>query len=121
MSAKLETSQPIAPEDIRSGDFVSVLHVICEFLSVSPCDGIPAWQEIEVRRVHLMPWKTEAPMKVVEVCLPYVLVQQPDGSHRTLDVRRARLARVSQRFGRRTFKRLRKPRPSRASATSEDG
>ena len=38
------------------------------------------------------------PMKVVEVCLPFVLVERATGRHRTLDVRRHKLARVSDRY-----------------------
>lgn len=48
------------------------------------------------------------PFRVVEVCVPFVLVAEPDGAHRTLDLRRHRLARVSDRFGQRAFARLRR-------------
>lgn len=112
MSAKIETSKPVAPEDIRPGDFLSVLYVVLELLSCSPFEGVSPWEELSVRRVRFTPWQTDGPLKVVEVCLPYVLAQQRDGSHRTIDVRRYCLARVSKRFGQRVFKKF------KGSATS---
>jgi hypothetical protein len=60
---------------------------------------------VEPIRVTLMPGQAQ-PMKVVEVCLPFVLVRKASGKHETLDVRRYRFARVSKEFGRKAFKRF---------------
>lgn len=97
-------AQALAPEDIRSGDYVSILHMVGEFL---PCIDESPWRPIEPVRVLLLPWSV-SPMKVVEVCLPYVLIRGMDGKHHTLDTRRYRLARVSKEFGRKAFKRFQK-------------
>lgn len=94
-------SQALAPEDIRAGDYVSILHVLGEFL---PLFIEQPWQPVEPIRVMLFPCSVQ-PMKVVEVCLPFVLVRKVNGKHETLDVRQHRLARVSKDFGRKAFKR----------------
>lgn len=62
----------------------------------------------ELIRLTWLPPDSSTPLKVIEACLPFVLVQQVDGVHRMLDLRRCRLARVSERFGSRAFKRLRR-------------
>ncbi|HKQ47036.1 MAG TPA: hypothetical protein VJZ71_03075 [Phycisphaerae bacterium] len=95
-------SQVLAPEDIRAGDYVSILHVLGEFL---PLFFEQPWQPVEPIRVMLYPCSVQ-PMKVVEVCLPFVLVRKVNGKHETLDVRQHRLARVSKEFGRKAFKRF---------------
>jgi hypothetical protein len=100
-------STALAPEDVKVGDYVGILHVITEFPRAFLC-GDQTWESPS----ELVRWQWMAPpgepMKVVEVSLPFVLVRQADGKHRTLDMRRHRLARVSERFGRKAFKRFRR-------------
>ena len=105
MSRDLTTARALAAEDIRPGDYVSVLHVVTEHFPWW-CDD-EAWRTVEMRRLLWMPWEEPAPMKVVEVCLPFVIVRRVDGTHRMIDTRRYRLARVSTRFGKQAFIRLR--------------
>ncbi len=104
-------ARPLAPEDIRRGVYVTLLHVMTEFLPFSLCDE--PWRRPEIVRTLWLPHDGGVPMKVVEVCLPFVLVEKTDGTHTTLDVRRVRLAALSERFGRRAFKRI-KPEPVKA-------
>lgn len=99
---ELTLAQAVTPEDIRPDDYVSVLYEIWELLSLASLDD---WRPIEPRRVRFLP-DDVGPMRVVEVCLPFVLVCAANGKHRTIDVRKCRLARVSERFGRKTFKRV---------------
>ena len=49
-------------------------------------------------RMRLVPRDECRPLKVKSVCLPYVLVKQPCGNTRTLDLRTCRLARLDGRF-----------------------
>ena len=97
-------SKELAPEDVRRGQFVSVLYIIDETVPFS-FDADSPWRRNEPLRYKLLPWQGVRPMRVIDVCLPYVLVKQADGFHQTLDVRQQRLARVSERFGRLAFKR----------------
>ena len=97
--------QSLAPEDIRPGLHVCVLNVVYEvppFLleGSALCEGRPP-------KMVCLPDDDETPVKIVEVCLPFMLAERPDGSMRTLDVRRYRLARVSDRFARKLFMRSR--------------
>lgn len=104
-------SQVLAPEDVRPGDYVSILNVMGEYLPCFSLDEV-AWRSVEPVRVLWMAPSVE-PMKVVEVCLPFVLVRLINGEHRTLDTRRYRFARVSREFGRKAFKR---GKPERSAA-----
>ena len=101
-------ARPLAPEDIRPGLYVAVLYVIGEHLSGTALDE-PTWRRVEPVRVQwLQPlWFGGHPMKVIDVCLPYVLVREADGDYQTLDVRRFRLARVTRKFGEKAREKVR--------------
>jgi hypothetical protein len=92
-------ARALAPEDIRPGYYVAVLYVIGEYVPWLALDEA-GWRRVEPVRVRLLPWFGKHPMKVIDVCLPYVLVREANGDCRTLDVRRYRLARVTRRFAR---------------------
>ena len=98
-------SRLLPPEDIEVGQYVSVLHVVGESM---PWDFEldATWRQRSPVRTLWLPDRGGVPLRVVEVCLPFVLVERPSGRHRTLDVRRYRLARVSDRYGREVFKRI---------------
>jgi hypothetical protein len=113
MSTKSEKNQesgiarPLAPEDVRAGDYICVMKVLQEYM---PFWAIleESWKKPELIRLTWMPADSGTPLKVVEVCIPFVLVQQVDGTHKTLDLRRHGVGRLSDRFGSRAFKRLRR-------------
>jgi hypothetical protein len=100
----IQTARVVPPEDIRVGDYVVVMHVVMEHLMDS-C-AVESWKGIEQVRMLWMPWEDSAPMKVGEVCLPFVLVKKPDRKHVLLDTRRYRLARIPGGFGRAAFRKL---------------
>ncbi|MEX2219903.1 MAG: hypothetical protein WD749_14220 [Phycisphaerales bacterium] len=109
-AAKLTVARTLAPEDIRPGAYIAVAQTVFEFF---PYWLTEAWRCPPVFRVALLSGpESGLPLRVKEVCLPFVLVQAPDGAHRTLDTRRVRLMLLSDRFGRKASKKLRaKPRP----------
>lgn len=111
--SEIDVSRPLAPEDVRPGDYIAVATEIFEHL---PCHfgraesvGPPA-----PLRVAWTPCDAGAPYRVSAVCLPFVLAQDADGAGRTLDVRRHRLVRLTERYGKKAFKRLRTARPPHA-------
>lgn len=106
VSKKMSTAKPLAPEDIRPGEYVSVLHAVEEFLTMSVF-GPASWDDLKTVRVCVLPEGDMQPMRVEEVCLPFVLVKLADGGLRTLDVRRYQFARVTERFARRAVRRVR--------------
>jgi hypothetical protein len=104
MEIENTTSKALAPEDIDAGDYVSVLHIVHEYLDVfSDCLFGPP----RPFRVHWLPQEFRA-LKVVAVCLPFVLVEDAKGATQTLDVRRHKLARLDEEFARKAMKRERK-------------
>ncbi len=101
----------VAPEDIQPDDYLIVLSQLHELFPFWALCESP-WQKVELLRLHCLPGHDAAPVRVVEVCLPSLLVRDKDGKHSVIDSRQFRFARLSQRFGRKAFKRLRRPAKS---------
>ncbi len=97
-------ARTLAPEDIRPGSYVAALHLIEEIM---PCvwaiDDVD-YRKVQPIRVRCLPYENQEPMKVKAVCLPFVMVKLPDGSHRSLDVRQHQLAEISRAYGKASFK-----------------
>ena len=101
-------AKALAPEEIRPGEFVSMLHEIVElpsFLWTADASVLPVDEPIRIRYV---PEGGGIPMKVEAVCLPFVLVKLPVGGQQALDVRQCRLARLDRTYARTTWKMYRK-------------
>lgn len=109
MDTELTTCKPLAPDDLVPGTHVAALFVYTEHLPFSVlCGDDEPWRSREVIRTRWLPTcDAGMPLRIVSVCLPFVLVERPDGKHATLDVRRIRLARLSEHFARKATKRLR--------------
>lgn len=114
METELETqaasdagmARAVAPEDIQAGDYI---YVLGELLEMMPCIlDSERWQHPETLKLMVLPYSGKEPMKIVEVCLPVLLVKDKSGKCETLDARLFRFARLPDRFGRKVFKRLRK-------------
>jgi hypothetical protein len=87
-------AKPLAPEEIRVGDFVSPLHVFYDFPSFFWCCDSAIERREETIRIRYLPESAGVPLKVKSICLPFVLVRQANGDRQTLDVRKVRLARL---------------------------
>ena len=108
MKNELTISKPLAPEDIQPEMYVAALFVCTEYLPGMWCDDGEPWKRREVKTARWLPCREAGlPLRVVTVCLPFVLVEKPCGTHESVDVRRVRLARLSDRYGRKASKRLR--------------
>jgi hypothetical protein len=117
MDQEITISKPLAPEDISPGDYVTVLHVVCEYLNIfSDC---AFGQPPRPFRVAWLP-PDVTPLKVVSICLPFVLVEDAKGASRTMDLRRHTLARLDEDFARKAMKRTRKASDP-AATKSGDG
>jgi hypothetical protein len=84
-------ARPLAPEDIAAGMFVAVLHEHESMMPFFLADTVH-----DVQNVNPVAWRTipekARPMKVVSVCVPFVLAERPSGKAVTLDVRQTSLA-----------------------------
>ena len=107
-SDETNVARPLAGEDLRCGDFVSVLYEIVEwpsfFWTCNP--SLPADEPV---RLPTRPSDSGTPLKVKSICLPFVFVKTPTGQHRTLDVRKHRLARLHDEYAEAVWKALRRP------------
>ncbi len=108
MDEEVTISKPVAPEDIRADDYVAITEDVLQFVRWECGAAIPG-SGPELGSVLCYPIRGPEPLRVVLVCLPFVLVEDAKGKHRTLDVRQVRLTRLTERFGKKSFKRLARP------------
>lgn len=111
-------AQPLAPEDLAAGQYVTPLTRIREHMPFF-CTEEAFKNRTEPYRMTCLP-KVRAPVRVVEVCLPFVLIETPKGTTRMIDLRRFRLARVSDRFGRIMFEQARKAAATEARSDEDE-
>jgi len=104
-------AKALAPEEIRAGEYVALLNVVYELPSFFWCDDAALVPREQPVRILFTPEDGSVPLKVKSVCLPYVLVKHPEGRKFTLDVRRSKLARLSTRFAKTTWKAIKSQRP----------
>lgn len=114
MSVKKPSSRLVGPEDLKRGQYVTIAFATQQ-LAPLPCD-FGCDDEVEAVRMTIMPASAGWPFRVVEVCRPFVWVEDRDGDVFGLDLRRHRLARLSDRYGKAAFrKRKNEPRRRRGA------
>jgi hypothetical protein len=91
-------ARALAPEDVRPGDYVALLHEICDYPSFYWCADSTLLPPDQPVRIRFTPNDESIPLKVKSVCLPFVLVMMPWRGKRTLDLRKCRLARLDKRY-----------------------
>ena len=101
-----QPSRLIGPEDVRVGAFVTVSEQT--FQMIAPPDGCGVSPTLH--HITGVPWNAGTAYKVVGVCLPFVATIDRDGDAETFDLRRHRLALLSDSFGRQVFKKKEKTR-----------
>ena len=95
-----------APEDLEPGQYVAIYDELREYLTCALLEGPTATSQVV--QLRWLPDEDELPLRIIEVCVPFVLARRADGGHRTLDLRRYRLARLSPTFGREVFRRYKR-------------
>jgi len=109
-STDLKTAKALAPEDVRTGDYVALLHVVREIPSFWWCGEMGPIRADEPVRIPFLPNNGGMPLRVRSVCLPFILVKTPSGNLRHLDVRRHRLARLDPKHALAAWKACKKSR-----------
>ena len=97
----VKTVRPVAPEDLRPGMYLTVMRETLEFVPMMAFVDPNA--EATVRSVTVDACAAGEPVRVEEVCLPFVLVTDKRGASRVLDLRCVHVARVAKRFARAVF------------------
>lgn len=99
----------IAGEDLRTGDYVTILSQIYEIPSYLWCSsGVGLAPDEPVRSRYLPRSAAGEPNKVVAICLPFVYVKRPRGTIVGLDTRQQQIVRLDRDNGRLIWKRMRK-------------
>jgi hypothetical protein len=117
-------ARPLAPEDVRTGDHIVILHEIreiqpCEFCCIDAGEVPP----LERRRYRTMPRGDIRPLHVIAVAIPFIVVRKRSGKTEMLDLRRAAVARVDAEFARAAVpeSRPKKQRKDKANAKRGSG
>jgi hypothetical protein len=107
-SCETHVGRPVAPEDLRRGDFVGILSEIAEFPSFLWCHDSQLLAPNELVRISWHPDDGGTPLKVKAICLPFVYVKAPTGLRRTLDVRQCQLVRLNPDCARSVWRALKR-------------
>lgn len=102
--AGIALAKPLAPEEIRAGDYVTLLHEVCELPSFLWCGDAMLADRADPVRMQFTPLGSGVPLRVQAVCLPFVHVRHPSGKQRPVDIRRYRLARLDRAYARLAWK-----------------
>ncbi len=109
----------VAPEDLSAGDYVAVLNETREYPSfLWLCDSyaLPPHEPVRIR------WRSldnGVPLRIVDVCLPFVLIKRPCGGHQVLDTGRCQFVRLSRGYAKRAWKALSRSRAGKFCITIE--
>jgi hypothetical protein len=103
-----EAVRLLAADDVASGEFVVVMSEIAQFPSFYWCSEGILSSRAEMISLSYIPEEAGRPLLVIDVCVPFLLVEDVAGIRRILDVRRTRVARVPEKFALKVKKSLAK-------------
>ena len=97
-SSELACARGVAAEDLRSGDWISVLSETQEDPAwLYDRDGLSRDTVVRVQYLH----SAGTPLRVEAICLPFVLTRTVSRVTRVLDVRLCEFGRLSKEYVRR--------------------
>lgn len=106
IQSESQLARPIAAKDLKRGDTIAVLNEIGEYVScLWNCDThvMPPHEPVRVL------WRTSdngKPLKIKQICLPFVFVKTPCGKYVTLDVRQCQLVKLNRGYALQVWKKL---------------
>lgn len=86
-----------SPEDILVGDFVAITHTRYQLLPDN-LDVVQGGAEVEPIYLTAMPSESGTPLKVVALCLPFLMTEDASGMRIVVDTRREVLIKVSTAY-----------------------
>ncbi|MCZ6835497.1 MAG: hypothetical protein O7G85_06965 [Planctomycetota bacterium] len=96
-------ASPLAPEDVRPDSYIAIHTMLFDLpLWCLDADDL-RYASSPPPLIKRVPRNAGKPYKVKAVCLPYVYALAPDGKPLTLDLRRCRLVRLDDQYGRMVF------------------
>lgn len=110
---EISVAKTVAGDDLRCGDFVCALNETVEYPSFFWCSDSHVVAPNEPVRVRWRGSEGGIPLKVKAICLPFVFVKSPWRKHEVLDVRQCDLVRLSPKYARPVWKRLKKQKRPR--------
>ena len=102
----------LGPEDLQRGQYVTVMQRTGQSLNYHLFCESPEHPSVTVERYAYLPKQAGQPLKVLALCIPFVLVKTARGKCHMLDLRRVDLALLSDDFGRAAFKALKSKKKS---------
>ena len=96
----------VAAEDIARGDYLAELNEIYQappFLWQCESRLTASTEPVAIR---FRSQDAGQPLRVIAICLPFVLAKLPSGGRRTLDLRGVELVRLDRHYARRAWKAL---------------
>ena len=111
-------SRSIAAEDLRPGMYIAVSRQVCQLIPSAVEEG---WdKQPRTIDVPFIPQDSGQALKVVEVCVPFVLAERACGSKVTLDLRRQSVVRLSFAFGLAAFRKSDKDKKADDKKSKKD-
>ncbi|WP_437229698.1 hypothetical protein SH661x_001578 [Planctomicrobium sp. SH661] len=107
-TCEITLARPLAPEEVRCGQYVTILDEIVEWPSFMWCNAEAAGRPQDLIRMKIKSSEGGIPLRVKSICLPFVSVQTHLQQIQVLDLRRVQLVRLSREFGKSVWKALAK-------------
>ena len=114
-------AKPLAPEDVRIGDYVSPLYETYDFPSFFWCCDSTLEDRAETVPIRFRASESGLPLKVKAVCLPFVLVKHALHGVFSLDVRCQQLVRLDRKYAETAWRDLKKNDPFRQLKKNRKG
>lgn len=98
----------VAPEDLRHGDFVTILNVTRHLPSFLWCCAENSLDPHEPVRLQCPSPEGGIPFKVKAICLPFVFLHSPTGEGRRMDIRQIQLVRLDVHYAEYVWRQMKK-------------
>jgi hypothetical protein len=87
--------QSVAGEDLRVGEFVTLLNSVCEYPSFLWDASEHTLPPTEVVRLKYIPKAAGQPLKIIGICLPFVYVRKHNKVVEIIDLRLNQVVRMN--------------------------